>query len=200
MTALEKFSSHSYRVHPDIRALFAEAQSRNLTEDEQARYLELLPDQADKMAAARNVQAHEELVVKRTVVDIMQLYPYQEFHLRAPEKCLRDVRYVSTYATHAMLQNDVQWYKDKLLIWMKTIIQAFEYPGADAGDPSKRAGVNNSHPDLTEAASQMPDKAASIFDCYSRLRRNYEAVLEPQTWVLMDEPLQAALDVLAEVR
>ena len=200
MSALEQYPSHSFRVHPDIRALFVEAQSRNLTEEEQARYIELLPDQAAKMKAAQNVQSHEELVVKRTVIDIMQLYPYQEFHLRAPEKCIRDVRYVSIYATHAMLQNDVQWYKDKLLIWMKSIIQAFEYPGSNAGDPAKRADIKNAHPDLTEAALQLPDKAASIFDCYSRLRRNYEAVLTPDAWALMDEPLQAALDVLAEVR
>ena len=143
---------------------------------------------------------HEELVVKRTVVDIMQLYPYQEFHLRAPEKCLRDVRYISIYATHTMLMNDTQWFKDKLLVWFRTILLAFEYPGIDAGDPSKRKDVRNAHPDLTAVATELPDKAQSIYDCYARLRRNYEAVLTPESWALMDEPLQLALDVLTEIR
>lgn len=200
MNALVAPPPNSYRVHPEVRQLIDDAQSRPLTEQELARYDEILPDQKHRSDTARNVAQHEELVVKRTVVDIMQLYPYQEFHLRAPEKCLRDVRYISIYATHTMLMNDNQWFKEKLLIWFRTILHSFNYPAIDAGDPSKRVDVKNAHPDLTATATQLPDKAQSIYDCYSRLRRNYESTLTPESWALMDEPLQLALDVLTEIR
>jgi hypothetical protein len=196
MNAIVEPPITSFRIHPEIKRIIDEAQSRGLTEDELTAYERVLPDQRYRADAARDVAQHEELVVKRTVVDIMQLYPYQEFHLRAPEKCIRDVRYISIYATHSMLQNDIPWFHDKLLIWFRTILHSFKYPGLQAGDPSKRRAVRNAHPDLTEEAGALPHHISSIYDCYSRLRRNYEAVLEPSTWELMDEPLQTALDAL----
>jgi hypothetical protein len=115
----------SLRNNPDIKALFKAAEARHLTEDELRQYLRLAPEEEARVGAAREVAAAESGVVQATVGEIFQIYPYAQNHFAAPDKCSRDVAYVSVYATHAMLLRDPAWFNDKLLLWLRTILQAF---------------------------------------------------------------------------
>jgi hypothetical protein len=191
MTIHVKLPVQSFRGISGLNEMLLGSQSRHFTDDEYARYLHMLPDQQHRVDAARDLMGHEEMIVKRTVLEIMQIYPYQSFHARAPEKCIRDVTYISIYSTHAMLVNDNQWYKDKLLYWFRTMLQSFYFPPIAAD----KAALNK-HPALSTEAAKRPEHIASIYDTYSRLRLNYQQALKPESWKLLDEPLQVALDVL----
>ena len=191
MTIYVKLPAQSFRGVSGLNEMLLGAQSRHFTDEEYARYLPMLPDQQHRVDAARDLMSHEEMIVKRTVLEIMQIYPYQKFHVRAPEKCIRDVTYISIYSTHAMLVNDTQWYKDKLLYWFRTMLQSFYFPPMAAD----KAALNK-QPQISAEAAKMPEHVASIYDTYSRLRLNYQQVLKPESWQLLDEPLQVALDVL----
>lgn len=180
----------SLRTHPDIKALFKAAEARHLTEDELQRYLRLAPGHEARADAAREVAAAQPHVVQATVGEIFQLYPYAQNHFAAPEKCTRDVAYVSIYATHTMLLQDPAWFNDKLLIWLKTILQAFEFPERNS------EGLDVPYPDITRQADKLPSQVASIYNTYARLQRKYESVLSPAAYALMREPLQQPIDVL----
>jgi hypothetical protein len=191
MTIHIKLPEQSFRNTPGLNDMLLGSQSRHFDDAEYARYLEMLPNQKRRVDAARDLMSHEEMIVKRTVLEIMQLYPYQSFHVRAPEKCIRDVTYISIYSTHAMLVNDNDWYRDKLLYWFRTMLQSFNFPPI-----GNNTTVLNRYPDISVRARGKPEHIASIYDTYSRLRLSYQQVLQPESWRLLDEPLQVALDVL----
>jgi hypothetical protein len=183
----------SLRRDPQLRTLFADLSGEAFDADQQALYERIVPDEQHRMAAARDVWRHEELVARATVNEILDLYPFREYHDRGPEKCIRDVVYVSRYATQAMLLRDTDWYRDKFLHWMRTMIQAFDFP---ARDPERTTSHGNPHPEITTEADRLPSNVASIHDTYARLRIKYAEILQPEHFELMDVPLQTAVDVL----
>lgn len=180
----------SLRNNPDIKALFKAAEARHLTEDELRQYLRLAPEEEARVGAAREVAAAERRIVEATVGEIFQLYPYVQNHFLAPDKCSRDVAYVSVYATHAMLLRDPAWFNDKLLLWLRTILQAFEFPARNGN------ALDVPYPDITQLADQLPARVASIYNTYARLQRKYQEALSPAAFALMREPLQQPIDVL----
>lgn len=193
MNILATLPSQSFRETKGIDELFANAQSRHLTDEEYERYLELFPTEQARVDAAKDLMKNEDMAVKSTVLEVLRMYPFKDFHVKAAEKCLRDVKFVSIYATHAMLLNDTQWYKDKLLTWMKTILHSFSFP---ALDPTKLD--KNKHPEITERAQELPDNISSCYECYARLRVKYGELLAPESMELLEQPLQVAVDALSE--
>lgn len=196
MNAAVTPASTSLRHHADIAALFAAAQGRHLNDAEQARYLELAPEASDRLEAARDLMRNEALVVRGTVKDILRIYPFQAYHERGADKCVRDVQLTSIYCTQAMLLNDMDWYRDKFLHWMRTMIQAFDFPARDEVAAGSDASFVNPFPEITRQADGKPNHVASIFDTYSRLGRKYQQILQPQSWDLFETPFAVTVDVL----
>jgi hypothetical protein len=208
MSTLTTSPNPKLRDHPEIAELFRIAESRHLTDEEFARYQTLFPEYADRLEAAQEVKAAELSVVTNTVKQVFFLYPYPKYHEHAKDKAIRDVSYVSVYATHSMLMDDPDWFRDKLLIWLKTILGAFSYPAREERkldsplnflktdtlrDPNRLP-----HPEITEHADTMPIKGKrSIYETYARLLVNYQQVLSPKAFALMQPHLQLALDILA---
>ena len=193
---------NSFRYHPQLQDLFKTAESRYLSEEELEYYSEIIPDQADRAAAAHEVAQTAPAIVKKTVEEIFLLYPYHENHEMAAQKCPRDVNYVSAYATMAMLMNDPKWFDDKLLLWLKTILQAFEFPPRQASEEKKSFfGRRNSGDEAVELiakqADALPAPRSSIYATYSLLKANYQAALNQPSWELMAPYLQQAIDSLA---
>ncbi len=118
----------SLRHHPELSALFKAAESRHLTELELDEYYRVCPGEVERMCAAREIAALEQNIAQKVIAEVFLMYPYDQHHEMALPKCVRDVRYVIAYASLAMLMKDLQWFDDKLLIWMKTILQSFEFP------------------------------------------------------------------------
>jgi hypothetical protein len=182
----------TFRSQPELAVIFKAAEARHLDPDQLARYTELT-DARDRATAAQEVREHEGRVVKEVVTSVFKRYPYEEHHDNAMAKCIRDVRYVSAYSTMAMLMDDVQWLDDKLLIWLKTILQSFEFPAAAT---RKRALFAARAQD--PALERLDGKRQSIHETYTRLRDGYEAVLTPNSFALMKPALDRVVDTLTE--
>lgn len=208
MSTLNTSPNVKLRDNPDIAKLFRTVESRHLTAEEFAQYLTLCPEYAERAAAAREIQEHELTVVTNTVKQVFFLYPYPKYHEFAKDKAIRDVSYVSAYATHSMLTDDPDWFRDKLLIWLKTILQAFSYPAREEHKLEKSLDLLNMdvwrdpkrlpHPEITEHADTMPIKGKrSIYETYARLIMNYQQVLSPKAFALIQPHLQLAVDILA---
>lgn len=181
-----------FRHHPELEALWKEAEARHLSAPELERYGRVT-DQRDRVTAAQEVHEHEARIVKEVVLGIFAVYPYEAHHEQATAKCIRDVRYVSAYATMAMLMNDVQWLDDKLLIWLKTILQSFEFP-ASATKKKVLFAARSSDPKL----DALDTKRQSIHDTYTRLRDAYRTSLTDSSYQLLRPALQRVIDTLTE--
>jgi hypothetical protein len=181
-----------------ITSLFAAAESRHLTPEEFSRYNALAPQFKSREVAANEIIDAQLAVVSKTVRQIFAIYPYPRFHENALEKAIRDISYVSVYATHSMLMDDPDWFRDKLLIWLKTILQSFSYPAREEGDPA--AAANRPvlpYPEITAHADTLTKGRSSIYETYTRLIANYQEILSPQAFNLIRPHLQLAVDILS---
>lgn len=183
--------SQSLRQHPRLAAIFKAVESRHPTPQELDEYRRVVPECQNRADAAQEVAAVEMEVVNLTLQSVFSIYPYEEHHQFALAKCTRDVRYVSAYATLAMLMRDEQWLKDKLLYWLKTILQAFEFPDRATRKKVLFGGQEGS------ALERLNAKQRSIYETYVKLRDHYRARLSPAAFLLMEPHLQAAIDILS---
>ncbi|MEY3220278.1 MAG: hypothetical protein RIT27_1635 [Pseudomonadota bacterium] len=185
-------SESSLRKHPQLQALFRATESRQMTEQELEEYCRLVPEYTQRAIAAREITAVEQSVVQKVVDEIFAIYPYEQFHQIALGKCTRDVRYVSAYATLSMLMNDPQWFSDKLLIWFKTILHSFEFP-----DKKQKGRVLFSGGNQDNKIEELPPHRRSIYETYFKLKQQYQRVLTPSSFHLIESYLQQAIDVLS---
>lgn len=186
----------TFRARDGIVELFATAESRHLDDAEQERYMTLVPEAAARLNAARDLMRNEALVVRGTVKEILRIYPFQTYHERGADKCIRDVQLASIYCAQAMLQNDMDWYRDKFLYWTRTMIQAFDFPARDEIAAGSDPSFVNPFPEITRQADSKPNHVASIFDTYSRLAHKYRQILQPESWALFEQPFEVTVDVL----
>ncbi|NKI36351.1 hypothetical protein HFP89_14365 [Wenzhouxiangella sp. XN79A] len=176
----------------ELRRIFKDAEARHLTEDELSIYRRLLPDWAERADAAKAAYAVEADVVSDAINRIFEVYPYAEKHKLAPEKCVRDATNVSTYAIQAMLMNDNQWYKDKLLFWLKTILQAFNFPGRVKPKESVLFGSNED----AERINGLPDGLQSLYETYLLMDRNYQQSLDEPHYLLLKPHVEIVREIL----
>jgi hypothetical protein len=186
--------SESLRHHPELAALFKAAESRHLTDQELDEYYRVCPDELERVSAAREIAAFEQSLVQKVVSEIYLVYPYEQNHQMASPKCIRDVRYVVAYASMAMLMKDPQWFEDKLLIWLKTILQAFEFPERNQ---QKKVLFGSVTPDEDNREKNMKPKQRSIYETYTKLKQYYRNSLNATSFNLFEPYLQQAIDVLS---
>lgn len=194
MSAVEQAGPASLRNHPQLQAIFKAAESRHLTDQELEEYRHVVPDNAVRVEAAKEVREIEEEVVNTVVEDIFAVYPFPKHHRAASVKAPRDIRYVSAYMTEAMLMNDPQWLNNKLLIWLKTILQSFEFPDREGAAKKVLFASPSSDPGALE---KLKPGQRSIHATYHKLKQYYQERLSPASFALMEPYLQQAIDVLA---
>ncbi len=186
-------SLDSLRTNPELAELFKRTESRHFTDDEFELYLAVAGQHAERVEAAREVKAHDAQIVRNLITDLYAIYPYAKFHQLPMPKCIRDVRYVTAYATLSMLMGDPQWFADKLLIWFKTILQSFEFPDIPAGT-SRRL---NPEPEVRAALANLKPHQRSIYECYYRLKSDLKKALSPAAFSEMEAYLQLPIDILS---
>jgi hypothetical protein len=199
MSTVDIVRGSKLRDDDRIRELFKGAESRHFNPQEFAQYLSLAPAYRDREAAAKEIIDVEFSVVSKTIKQVFSLYPYPKFHELPLDKCIRDVSYVSAYATHSMMLDDPDWFRDKLLIWLKTILQSFNYPAREELDSAVPSGKPPlPYPEITAHADTLnPKGRRSIYETYSRLIMNYKEVLTPKTFDMIRPHLQLAVDILS---
>lgn len=184
----------SLRNHPKLSVLFKQAESRHFKDEEFDTILAEVGEVADRVEACKEIRQKDVAIISKVVKEVFSQYDYEKFHDFASAKCPRDVRYVVTYACAAMLAGDMQWLEDKLLIWLKTILQAFEFPARKPG-AGKTLFADEK---LEKALESLPQKTMSIYHCYYRLRQEMEKELTESSFRLIEPYLTRALVVLTE--
>lgn len=186
--------SLSLRRHPRLAELFRQAEGRHLSDEELEVLLSAVPDLAPQVEAARAVRSVATGVVKKVVSEVFSQYPYEKAHEMALAKCPRDVNYVVAYASLAMLCRDPEWLESKLLIWLKTILQAFDFPDR------VKSSANALFADraLEDGLARLPKRARSIFHTYYRLQQELKKAMVAEQFELLQPYLQLTLDGLTE--
>lgn len=177
------------RKHPRLESMFKEAESRFLNDNELKLYLEVYPEGKSKADASNEIKAVANQVVKKVITRIYELYPYEQFHEMAMPKCVRDVRYVVAYAVESMLMNDPDWFRDKLLIWLKTILQSFEYPDLREGTTERY----HNDPETKAHVESLKPHQRSIYETYLGVKKEMQAVLSEEAYseveIYLDMPI-----------
>jgi hypothetical protein len=185
--------TETLRSHPQLKTLFKDAESRHFTDAEFDLYLSLYPEGASRVAAAREIKAVDGQIVKKIITRIYEIYPFEQKHQLALAKCIRDVRYVTAYATGCMLMGDLDWFRDKLLVWMKTIIQSFGYPDIAPGSSERYF----SDPDILAHIAKLRPHQRSIYETYRGIIEEMRSNLTPAAFAEIEPYLQLALTHLA---
>jgi hypothetical protein len=185
--------TESLRHNPQLKTLFKDAESRHLNDEEFDFYLSIYPEGEARVAAAREIKAIDGQIVKKVITRIYEIYPFEQKHQLAVAKCIRDVRYVTAYATSCMLMGDLDWYRDKLLIWMKTIIQSFGYPDIPQGTTERYFKDSEI---LAHLATLRPHQR-SIYETYRGLLEEMRANLSASAFMEIEAYLNLSLDILA---
>ena len=113
-------------MNTQIQDMFTQAQGRYLAQDEVDVLVGWAAQLDQRVAAMTDIQANEERIVNATVAEVMRLHPsFEREHADAANKATRDFAYVLRYCTLAMVRQDSDWLESTLLVWLKTILQAF---------------------------------------------------------------------------
>ena len=191
MIVAKKYSS-SLREHPELQEIFSNMESRFPNSEELGAYEALLPEHRDLAKAAYEIVVIERKVPANIIRALYKIYPYEEFHAYAKEKCMRDMSYVLAYATQSMLMNDPQWFEDKLLFWMKTIIQSFRYP--DARTPDQFLFDDPEH---RNHLKKLAAHQKSIYECYTMMMRELRDNLTGKSFKLIEPYINQAITILS---
>ena len=184
----------SVRQHPKLAELFRQAEGRHLNDEELEVVVTTLPELGREVEAARAARAVAVAVVKKVVAEVFAQYPYEKAHEHAMAKCPRDVNYVVAYAALAMVSRDPGWLDNKLLIWLKTILQSFDFP------ERIKSSANALFADrvLEDALAKLPSKSRSIFHTYYRLKLEMRKAMPAEHFEMIEPYLQLTLDSLTE--
>lgn len=185
--------TESLRQNPQLKTLFKDAEARHLKDDEFDLYLSLYPEGGVRVAAAREIKAIDAQIVKKIITRIYEIYPFEQKHKLAVAKCIRDVRYVTAYATSCMLMGDLDWYRDKLLLWMKTIIQSFGYPDIPEGTTERYF----TDPEIISHVETLRPNQRSIYETYRGILEEMRTNLSPEAFGEIEPFLQLSVDILA---
>ena len=115
-------------MNSSVAELMQQSEGRYLRPDELKTlqgYVEGIPK---RVRLYQVLQAKEQELVERVMEKFQQMMPHlprQYGHL-AWERCRRDLSMVWRYCCLAMLLNDEDYLRDKLLYWLETILKSFK--------------------------------------------------------------------------
>jgi len=192
--AREIARNQSLRRHSLLQELFRRSEGRHWSEEELSTYSRSVPEFSQRADAARAITRHEATVVEKTVTEIFSVYAFMKHHPLAEVKAPRDITQVSVYTTTAMLMNDSDWLRDRLLLWLKTILQAFAFPKRESS--GQRTLFGNRTPS-NNPAENMEQRRQAIFETYIALKKNYQQALDPAQFLVIEPYLQQVVDTLS---
>lgn len=104
---------------------------RYLSADELRRLESEEPYLAPRIRAARNAQAAEPEILRAVLEPLYKRYDFDTGRTYGREKGYRDVGIVYQYCVFAMLKDDMRFLENKLLFWLRTILQSLNFPGGN---------------------------------------------------------------------
>lgn len=111
-------------MNRQILDTLAAAEGRYLTKPEQGVLRDFAAKLEARLSAMEEVQAKEEVIIDRSLKDVLRAYPdFEQKYQNGRKSCVRDETLVLRYATQAMVRGDVSYLDDALLTWMGTILR-----------------------------------------------------------------------------
>ena len=102
--------------------------NRFLEEEEKQQILAYTSSMAERMEAAREAEAACGQAIKHAIGALRQAYPrFHTFHPDAWGKASRDLELIIRYQVQAMLLDDPAYLKDRVLVWLRTILSSFNF-------------------------------------------------------------------------
>jgi len=115
-------------MNVEVRSIIKTAEGRYLTSDESVNLLDLVKSYERRLAIMKSVEAKESIIVRQVLERAFERYPkFAGERAMSYEKGERDVTLVLRYASMAMLQGDAEWFREKVLYWFKTIVDAMVF-------------------------------------------------------------------------
>ncbi|HEY9617984.1 MAG TPA: phycobilisome protein [Microcoleaceae cyanobacterium] len=117
-------------MHPQIEALFDEAENRYLKPEELnliSQYVTSLPARLEAYRALRD----QELAIMQQVADQLQAAMPQE-QVEQLERCIKNAMLMLRYCAMGMLLHDPSFVKDRLVGWVSHAMTAFHTQEIDA--------------------------------------------------------------------
>jgi hypothetical protein len=112
-------------MNTQLDTMFSEAEGRYLESSEEARLVAYAASVPSRLEAMRAVQAAETRIIDETLEEVWARHPaFESRHAMAREKARRDMTLVLRYAAMAMLRDDEEMFKERLLYWLVTILNA----------------------------------------------------------------------------
>lgn len=115
-------------MNTQLQSIFSDAEGRYLQNEEiraLAAYTSTLKERVETMQL---LEKKEAAIVKETLDIVFEKHPdLTSRYFRTRENCTRDVTLVLRFCAMAMVRDDVDYLKEKLLYWLRTILQAFEF-------------------------------------------------------------------------
>jgi hypothetical protein len=81
----------------------------------------------ERLQALREIEAKEAVLAQAAAQWMLQNYPNMRAYPDAESKTIRDVVYILRHCAQAMLRNDTLFLRNKLLYWLKTILDSFGF-------------------------------------------------------------------------
>ncbi|TNE48869.1 MAG: hypothetical protein EP343_13350 [Deltaproteobacteria bacterium] len=111
-----------------IEQMLNEAEGRYLTAEELKQVNEFTASIPKRIAAMKSIERSEERIVAEVINVVWQRHPeFEAKHNYSKAKCTRDVGLVLRYCSMALLRNDTHFLSEKLLVWLRTILNSFEF-------------------------------------------------------------------------
>ncbi|MEQ8821786.1 MAG: hypothetical protein RLY93_16230 [Sumerlaeia bacterium] len=151
--------------HPLLQQISKAEPGRYLTEQEVYRIASEDEFMKPRLQAAKAAQEKEQVIVQAAIKATFKKFDFS-VHDYYEGKCYRDVAMVYRYCVFSMLCNDTSLLENKLLYWMRTIIQAFEFPGRNDSIRLTYAGMRR------EAWNHLSQEHARLLDPYLELAEN----------------------------
>jgi hypothetical protein len=111
-----------------FETMFAEAEGRYLNPDEVARMTSYTESLGARLSAMKAIEAVEAKIIDEVIDEVWRKHAdFERRHVDARDKARRDITLALRYCALAMVRDDETFLTDKLLYWMRTILQAFHF-------------------------------------------------------------------------
>lgn len=178
------------REHPRLKLMLQQAEGRVFSDDELRILGNIFPSLQPRCHAAREFNGLLPETITQVVEEVNRCYPMEDYNEVAVQKTERDMSYTLAYAEHAMVLNDPSWFDDKLLIWLKTMLRAFDFPDYLGEAPIPEG--------LRKKLNALPPKARAIYHGYERVREEMQARLEERNYEILEPFLRQINQTLME--
>lgn len=123
-----------------------------------------------RLTAVQELEKVERDVIELTITRIKQLYPnFTRYHSVGWEKGYRDMQLLLQYMAKAMYLDDMKYYDDVVLTWVRTIFKSLNFT------------------------------PKFLRDSYTILKDNVRARVKPRTYLLMEPYLTHTIEYLSDI-